>query len=190
MLLVFGLAIASFVHAHDDDVCDGVTNKELLTCTGNGYQEADKILNETYKMLIARLNVDKVSQLKLAQRKWISFKEKFCKSIYNETYPGKEAAIERNGCLWKLTKNRTIELTRIHNAAVGKGDDDYLSEALNVLEAKGHDKEIMRESYKSMYSDEKDWMSYTNASCDFTEKLLNEDRDTCLIRLNCARSYY
>jgi uncharacterized protein YecT (DUF1311 family) len=186
ILIVLGLAITSVACA-DDDVCDGITNNELLICGENGYRRADKALNEAYKALVTRLSDVEASQLKRVQRKWIRFKEIFCRDIYDETYPGKEAGIVYTGCLWHITEGRTMELERITNALSGKADSDYLSKMLDAFEAAGHDREATMKKYASQYSDDKDWTSYINASCDFTGKLLKDDRRTCVLRLNIGR---
>ncbi|GAB1544347.1 lysozyme inhibitor LprI family protein [Scytonema sp. NUACC21] len=87
-----------------------VTTPELKYCSQLSYQTADRRLNEVYKKVTSNLLKEQKQILTAAQQAWIKFRDGNCNF---ETYSSRDGTgyeIFRNGCLERLTKQRTKDL--------------------------------------------------------------------------------
>lgn len=192
-LIFVGVLLTSLAtaKAQDSEVCDGITNLELISCTSNGYKRADKRLNETYRDFMSQLSEEEGRQLKSVQIIWIKFKEKHCQDIYDATYPGQEAPIEKNACLWTITKNRTDELNYIKKAKSNNYTGDKFSEFLELIHKNGYNKGNMTNKFINIYLNEKEWNNYVEFSCNFSSSYIGERERSysCRARHNFLRDY-
>lgn len=86
------------------------TTPELKFCSQQSYQAADKKLNQVYQQVISGLNSEPKQLLITGQQSWIKFRDNNCNfEVYNSR-GGTGYEIFRNGCLERLTKQRTKDL--------------------------------------------------------------------------------
>jgi uncharacterized protein YecT (DUF1311 family) len=86
------------------------TTPELKYCSQLSYAAADKKLNQVYKQVISNTKGEQKQLLVSGQTAWIKFRDNNCDF---EVYPyrgGTGYEIFRNGCLERLTKQRTEDL--------------------------------------------------------------------------------
>ncbi|MBI3218602.1 MAG: DUF1311 domain-containing protein [Bacteroidetes bacterium] len=88
------------------------TTAGMFDCAIRARQQWDKELNKNFNLLLGKLSVDEKEKLKIAQRNWISYRDKeieFSKTIY----------LNMKGSMWRvvladrqteLTKQRALEL--------------------------------------------------------------------------------
>ncbi|MEC4819270.1 MAG: lysozyme inhibitor LprI family protein [Scytonema sp. PMC 1069.18] len=84
-----------------------VTTPELKYCSQLSYQAADKKLNQTYQKIIPTLNSEQRRSLISAQKAWIQFRDNNCNFETYASRGGTGYEIFRNGCLQRLTEQRT-----------------------------------------------------------------------------------
>jgi uncharacterized protein YecT (DUF1311 family) len=90
-----------------------ISNAEMCNCIIAARNEWDKELNKYYKLLMSKLTKEASQDLKLAQKNWITYRDKEFKFISRYYYEEKE------GTMWfavseerkmELVKDRAIEL--------------------------------------------------------------------------------
>lgn len=83
---------------------------ELKYCSQQSYQAADKKLNQVYQQVSSRLNREPKQLLTTAEQAWIKFRDNNCNFETYANRGGTGYEIFRNGCLERLTKQRTQDL--------------------------------------------------------------------------------
>jgi uncharacterized protein YecT (DUF1311 family) len=89
------------------DCNKAATTPELKYCSQLSYQAADKKLNQTYQKIIPTLNSEQRRWLISAQKAWIQFRDNNCNFETYANRGGTGYEIFRNGCLQRLTEQRT-----------------------------------------------------------------------------------
>ena len=100
----------SFVIAQRVDCSNAQTTVEMKYCSQQSYQTADKQLNQVYRQVNSSIRGEQKQLLTTAQQAWIKFRDNNCNF---ETYlnrGGTGYEIFRNGCLERLTQQRTKDL--------------------------------------------------------------------------------
>lgn len=92
------------------DCNKAVTTPEIKYCSQQSYQIADKRLNQVYKQVISSLNGEQKQILAAAQQTWIKFRDNNCDFEVYGNRGGTGYEIFRNGCLERLTTQRTKDL--------------------------------------------------------------------------------
>ncbi len=87
-----------------------VTTPELKYCSLLFYQAADKKLNQAYRRVITNLKGEQKQLLVNGQLAWIKFRDNNCDFEVYASRGGTGYEIFRNGCLERLTKQRTQDL--------------------------------------------------------------------------------
>jgi uncharacterized protein YecT (DUF1311 family) len=83
---------------------------EVKFCSQQSYQAADKKLNQVYQEVTSSLSSEPKQLLISGQQSWIKFRDNNCNfEVYNSR-GGTGYEIFRNGCLERLTKQRTKDL--------------------------------------------------------------------------------
>ncbi len=85
---------------------------ELKYCSLKTYQAADKKLNQVYQKVIARVDGEQQQILITAQQAWINFRDRNCNFETYRSRGGTGYEIFRNGCLERLTQQRTTDLEK------------------------------------------------------------------------------
>jgi uncharacterized protein YecT (DUF1311 family) len=86
------------------------TTPELKFCSQQSYQAADRKLNQIYQQVTSSLESEPKQLLITGQQSWIKFRDNNCNfEVYNSR-GGTGYEIFRNGCLERLTKQRTKDL--------------------------------------------------------------------------------
>ncbi len=83
---------------------------ELKFCSQQSYQAADKKLNQVYQQVVSSLNSEPKQLLITGQQSWIKFRDNNCNFEVYSSRGGTGYEIFRNGCLERLTKQRTTDL--------------------------------------------------------------------------------
>ena len=104
---VFGgkFAIAQLVNCSTAE-----TTVELKYCSQQSYKAADKQLNQIYQQVISTTRGQQKQLLIAAEQAWIDFRDNNCNFETFLSRNGTGYEIFRNGCLERLTKQRTKEL--------------------------------------------------------------------------------
>ena len=100
----------SFAIAQRVNCSNAQTTVEMKYCSQQSYQTVDKQLNQVYQQVISSIKGEQKQLLTTAQQAWIKFRDNNCNF---ETYlnrGGTGYEIFRNGCLERLTKQRTKDL--------------------------------------------------------------------------------
>ncbi|KYC42452.1 hypothetical protein WA1_21035 [Scytonema hofmannii PCC 7110] len=92
------------------DCAKAVTTPEMKYCSQQSYQKADQKLNLAYQKAIATINGEQKRLLVTAQQEWIKFRDNNCNFETYGSRGGTGYEIFRNGCLERLTKQRTKDL--------------------------------------------------------------------------------
>ncbi|GAA6623931.1 lysozyme inhibitor LprI family protein [Scytonema sp. NUACC26] len=87
-----------------------VSTPELKYCSQLSYEAADRRLNEVYKTVTSNLINEQRQILISAQQAWIKFRDNNCNFETYGSRGGTGYEIFRNGCLERLTKQRTKDL--------------------------------------------------------------------------------
>jgi uncharacterized protein YecT (DUF1311 family) len=106
------LPLGTFVNAQNPKInCSTAkTTVELKYCSQQSYAAADKQLNQVYKQVQSNTKGQQRQLLTSGQQAWIKFRDNNCDF---EVYPNRGGTgyeIFRNGCLERLTKERTKHL--------------------------------------------------------------------------------
>ena len=100
----------SFAIAQRVNCSNAQTTVEMKYCSQQSYQTVDKQLNQVYQQVISSIKGEQKQLLTTAQQAWIKFRDNNCNF---ETYlnrGGTGYEIFRNGCLERLTQQRTKDL--------------------------------------------------------------------------------
>src|SRR5256885_5622544 len=119
--VLFGAAIAS-VPAGAVDCRNAVTQNDLNACAADSYNAADARLNAVYRSLMARLDSREQSQLRDAQRAWITARDTECRYTVRSNEGGSIYPMMWSGCLEDQTRKRTRELQAHLDCANGRDD--------------------------------------------------------------------
>ena len=92
------------------DCSTAKTQMEINRCAQNEFETADKELNEVYKKLSVKLDGDNKLILIQSQRKWVDFRDEYCK-VYSSVYKGGSIASSAVfNCKTETTRARIKEL--------------------------------------------------------------------------------
>lgn len=83
---------------------------ELKYCSQQSYKAADKQLNQIYQQVISTTRGQQKQLLIAAQQAWVNFRDNTCNFETFLSRDGTGYEIFRNGCLERVTKQRTKEL--------------------------------------------------------------------------------
>lgn len=118
--LLLGLAAPVPAQAQDLDCSNPVTQLEMNQCAYEDWQAADAALNLAYKDAMAMLkdwdeyleegDIPASDALRDAQRAWITFRDKACEAEGYAMRGGSAEPLLVNGCLARLTNERTTHL--------------------------------------------------------------------------------
>ncbi len=103
-------SVERFAIAQRINCSQAQSTPELKYCSQQSYQAADKKLNQAYQQVISSIRGEQKQLLTTAQQAWIKFRDNNCNF---ETYlnrGGTGYEIFRNGCLERLTTQRTKDL--------------------------------------------------------------------------------
>jgi uncharacterized protein YecT (DUF1311 family) len=124
LALAFALMAASApVCAQPADPCETQRNTiEITQCLKKRLAEKDRLLNDAYGALLARLSeadedewrdrAEAKRHLRDAQRNWLRFRDSDCKGRYALFQGGTIRSIAHLSCLTERTEQRTAELLR------------------------------------------------------------------------------
>jgi uncharacterized protein YecT (DUF1311 family) len=106
------LPAGTFVNAQNPKVnCSkAATTVEMKYCSQLSYAAADKQLNQVYKQVQSTLKGEQKQLLTSGQQAWIKFRDNNCDFEVYLNRGGTGYEIFRNGCLERLTKQRTKDL--------------------------------------------------------------------------------
>lgn len=159
--------------------------KALRACSERSYRYVDDMVNNKYRTLLGKSDVNTKKLLVVTEKKWIAYRDRRCDIELNS---GAEAELDKLGCLIKLTKLRSDELEFL---ATGTGMFGFSSH-LN-LEAKNHslNRQAVIEKLASRFSASNDalWSNYVIQNCKLTSKLISEELDRCVARLTFYADY-
>lgn len=88
------------------------TQKELNACAVKEYEEADAELNKIYQHVISQLGKEQRSQLRIAQREWVKFRDAHCKFVSMESSGGTMYQTLYYECLKSVTESRIAHLEK------------------------------------------------------------------------------
>ncbi|MDO9114976.1 MAG: lysozyme inhibitor LprI family protein [Polaromonas sp.] len=92
----------------EDNRCSN--SDDPMQCLDKEFVAADKLLNETYKQVMARMDASQKATLKKAQLAWISEKEDKCEKAGVENAGGQLERIQIAECMLRMTEKRTSYL--------------------------------------------------------------------------------
>jgi uncharacterized protein YecT (DUF1311 family) len=173
----------STASANAKETCnhESFTNPDLILCGQQSLEKVDAVLNEQYKKAMASLSPADKKQLTDVQRKWVRFKETYCKDVYQAALPGAEAPIENLACLARATNARLGELIYLQT---GLPNDGFYKAASLMA---GQDRESgLKASINLLGGSEFDdpiWKQYADGQCDMSFRLLREDLAYCAVRM-------
>ena len=173
----------STASANAKETCnhESFTNPDLILCGQQSLEKVDALLNEQYKKAMASLSPADKKQLTDVQRKWVRFKETYCKDVYQAALPGAEAPIENLACLARATNARLGELIYLQT---GLPNDGFYKAASLMA---GQDRESgLKASINLLGGSEFDdpiWKQYADGQCDMSFRLLREDLAYCAVRM-------
>jgi uncharacterized protein YecT (DUF1311 family) len=112
MLAATLTAAGSYANAQKPKIdCSKATSTpELKFCSQQSYAAADKQLNQVYKQVQSSLRGEPKQLLTTGQQSWIRFRDNNCDFEVYRSRGGTGYEIFRNGCLERLTKQRTQDL--------------------------------------------------------------------------------
>lgn len=92
------------------DCKNSVTQLDMNLCASEAYSEADARLNKTYAKLVKALEPERVETLRMAQRAWVTFRERECAFAGSEVAGGSMQPMIVSGCARSLTEQRIKNL--------------------------------------------------------------------------------
>lgn len=113
-VLVLSFAISSSADASglEPDVCvTQATTVEMIQCADWHYKQADRWLNQVYKIQSKYKDALAKKLLRDAQRAWIKFRDAECQSQRDAGRGGTIAPLFEIGCLTSMTENRARALS-------------------------------------------------------------------------------
>ncbi|NJL10578.1 MAG: DUF1311 domain-containing protein [Calothrix sp. SM1_7_51] len=93
------------------DCAKAVSTPEIKYCSQVSYKAADQKLNQVYKQVNSSSKGQQKQLLISAQRSWIQFRDNNCDFEVFGSRGGTGYEAFRNGCLERLTKQRTKDLS-------------------------------------------------------------------------------
>lgn len=99
--------------------CTNGSQMDLNMCAAQSYQVADKALNETYQLLLTKIDTSQQEKLREAQRLWISFRDTECTFETSATEGGSIHGMMYTSCIQHLTEDRTKQLAALMNCKEG-----------------------------------------------------------------------
>lgn len=93
------------------DKADGV-DPFIKDCGEAEIVRQDKVLNDVYRKLMAKIDKEYQDDLKASERNWLAFREAECKLEYDQDAPGTDAALISQGCTIDMTDARIKQLSR------------------------------------------------------------------------------
>jgi uncharacterized protein YecT (DUF1311 family) len=113
MMLVFILSVATTFGQGTKKPApctDAGTQVEMNDCAGKEYKTADAALNRVYQQLVAKLEAEEKTQLKMAQTAWIKYRDTNCEFVADQYKGGTIRPMIYALCLADVTRNRSAEL--------------------------------------------------------------------------------
>jgi uncharacterized protein YecT (DUF1311 family) len=95
-----------------DPCADETIVENMRDCVAQKLDKADRILNETYKAVMASLPPDKKIQVRDAEREWIKRTKIECVADAKELEGGSEWQIEYDSCYLNATEAQTKKLRK------------------------------------------------------------------------------
>lgn len=92
------------------DCSKATSTPEQKFCSQQSYQAADKKLNQLYQQVSSSLKGEPKQLLISGQESWIKFRDNNCNFEVYGSRGGTGYEVFRNGCLERLTKQRTKDL--------------------------------------------------------------------------------
>jgi len=117
-IFIVGLSLAAVI-AVGAGTSSSQTQTELTQQSLNDYRSADRKLNAVYSSLVARLSPAGKTSLQTAQLTWIRFRDQECEFESMGTVGGSIHPMIVNGCLARLTLQRTKDLEHQLNCQEG-----------------------------------------------------------------------
>lgn len=183
-LSVVGIGFAALmIPVHAQGACDkdSFTTPDLIICGQQSFEKRDAVLNEQYKKaLVSLLPADKKLLIDV-QRNWVKFKEEYCEEIYQATFPGAEAPIEKLACLSHITNSRLGELIYLQTGLTNDG----FYKAVLVMAGKDRANGLQDSINRLGGDDFADpvWKHYAEGHCEMSFSLFREDLANCMVRM-------
>ncbi len=166
------------------------TQSELNICSAVDYQRADKQLNLIYNQVRNLVSANHRSQLIIAQKAWISFRDADCKFAQSAFAGGTIAPLITNNCRTDLTKKRVSELNSyLQNQMPQPKSRNYqtVDRKLNQVYQNTIDNlSVSRQSQLKIA--QRAWISFRDANSKFESYLSNGDSKLSLIRMTEDRT--
>ncbi len=114
-LLLLALPVPSLAEMYDAEYqkCNKLTTVGIVDCVGVATKNWDRRLNDSYRALMERSEVEQQAPLKATQRLWIKYRDSNC--AFYAYGPGTIAQIHAAECMRAMTKARTCELQAANN---------------------------------------------------------------------------
>ena len=110
LLWLAGTSVSAQKQKKPDPCANPQTQTEMTQCAAEAYKAADKVLNQVYQQLVAKLDDEEKAQLKEAQTAWLKYRDTNCDFVADQYKGGTMRPMIYAGCLAEVTKNRTSEL--------------------------------------------------------------------------------
>ena len=110
LLLLASASVGAQKQKPADPCANAQTQAEMTQCAANAYKAADKVLNQVYQQLVAKLDDEEKAQLKEAQTAWLKYRDANCDFVADQYKGGTMRPMIYAGCLEAVTRNRTTEL--------------------------------------------------------------------------------
>ena len=115
-MLLFGLffTFGQVFGQNEVDPCEeDDTQMNLNLCAAKHYKEADAKLNATWKEVLGVLSRERITELRVAQKAWLTFRDAHCKFEEDAYEGGSIQPMIHFSCLQELTEQRTAQLQAI-----------------------------------------------------------------------------
>lgn len=109
-LSLFSMSASSLAITPKVDCAKANTTVEMKYCSQLSYQAVDRQLNQVYRKVLATTQGEPRQLLVTGQQAWIKFRDNNCDFEVYLSRGGTGYEIFRNGCLEKLTTQRTKDL--------------------------------------------------------------------------------
>ena len=111
-LATYSPAISQEAILQKIDCSQAKSTTELKYCSLKTYQAADQKLNQVYQKILGRVSGEQEKILISAQQAWIIFRDRNCNFETYRSRGGTGYEIFRNGCLERLSQQRTTDLEK------------------------------------------------------------------------------
>jgi uncharacterized protein YecT (DUF1311 family) len=112
-IMMIALAFVS-LNAFAVEDCDNFeSTNEINQCILRNLEDSDAELNKTFKRLRSKLDEEAAKKLVTAQKAWLSFRDAQCDLEADQMRGGTLEKVLFNGCLDRLTVERTKSLKTI-----------------------------------------------------------------------------